>query len=1099
MIEGTRAVSIVLGIVLSACLAYGQAGTGEISGAVRDSTGAALPGVRLTLTDRRTTYSREVVTTSNGSYVAAALGAGEYAIKAELTNFRTQIREGIVLQVGRQERVDLVLAVGDQSEVVTVQDSVSLVNSSNAELSEVIGTERIVNLPLNGRQFVDLTLLSANVFKAPRGTRGSALAQTGAAVLVGGQRAGHNMYYLDGVSVTDQYFNHLVAAPPVDAIQEFNIQKSIYAAEFGGKASATISAVIKAGGKAVHGTAYEFLRNDILDARNFFDSGKKPAYRHNQFGGAIGGPIRKDQTFFFVSYERLRARQGLTQTFSVPRPAARAGDFSGLAAIYDPLTTTPSGSRTVFPGNRIATNRLDPVAIAFLGKMPEANLVGEAQNFLASPTLRNDDDQGVMRIDHRLTSKDNLFGRLYVADFDTFQPLGSGLLNESLVPGFGYYLTTHTKSIGLGETHVFSAGAVSEFRFGFLRVTGGQQSQNQGVHFAALNGVGGISPSADQTGYPSVSFSGAYSTAGDPANLFTRRNNSFDVLENVSLIRGPHSLKFGAYIFRLQFNPSESPNARGSFTFTPRYSSSAAGLGDGNAFADFLLGYPSSAQAGVGPGGSEYGRSTWSHFYAQDDWRIRRSLMFNFGVRYEINGKITDTQNRLSSIETDRFVIASDDEGRVNAFAGGLLGLIPGRYVTSKEAGYERSLQRPNYHHIAPRAGMAWEVSDKTVIRAGWGLFFNQAAYNIQTALTENLPFFFNKSVNTAVTTLTPSLTTSTILSASGNGTSGGSSLDYAYRSEFADSWSFNLQRKLGREWALEVGYFGSHVTGADNSTYRNIPLPGPGAIDARRPNPLISAFKAIRWDGWSIYHSGTVKVERRLARGLSVNANYTWSKSIDDASDVGSTFAETNIPQDVRNVRAEKALSSFDHRHRVVFSFSYALPFSDRPGGLSHFDRPGGLSHFGNKLVKGWTVAALGSAQSGAPFTVTIPTDNANIGAGPSQRPNLVGDPNATAPRTAERWFDTSVFAMPSQFTFGSAGRNIVFGDNEVNVDLGLHKDTAVNDRARIQFRAEIFNLFNRTNFADVPGRIAFTPAFGRYSSALNSRQVQLALKLLF
>ena len=898
------------------------------------------------------------------------------------------------------------------------------------------------------------------------------------------------MYYLDGVSVTDQYFNHLVAAPPVDAIQEFNIQKSIYAAEFGGKASATISAVIKPGGKAVHGAAYEFLRNDVLDARNFFDSGKKPPYRHNQFGGAIGGPIRKDKIFFFLSYETRRARQALTQTFSVPPATARAGDFAGLPAIYDPLTTTSSGGRSVFPGNRIAANRLDPVAMAFLRKLPEANLAGQAQNYLASPTLRNDDNQGVMRIDHHITSKDSLFGRLYVADFDMFQPFGSSLLNESLVPGFGYHLTTRTKSIGLGETHVFSPGLVSEFRFGFLRVTGGQQSQNQGINFAALNGVGGISPSTDQTGYPSVSFSGAYSTAGDPANLFTRRNNSFDIIENLSRIKGPHSLKFGAYVFRLQFNPSESPNARGSFTFTPRYSSSAAGLGDGNAFADFLLGFPSSAQAGVGPGGSEYGRSTWAHFYAQDDWRIHRSLMFNFGIRYEINGKITDTQNRLSSIETDRFVIASDDEGRVNAFAGGLLGLIPGAYVTSKAAGYDRSLQLPNYHHIAPRAGLAWELSDKTVIRAGWGLFFNQAAYNIQTALTENLPFFFNKSVNTAATTLIPSLTTSTILLSSGNGTVGGSSLDYAYRSEFADSWSFNLQRKLGSEWAVEVGYFGSHVSGADNSTYRNIPLPGPGAIDARRPNPLISGFKAIRWDGWSIYHSGTVKLERRLARGLSVNASYTWSKSIDDASDVGSTFAETNIPQDVRNVRAEKALSSFDHRHRLVFSFSYALPFSDRPGGLSHI---------GYKLTKGWTVAALGSAQSGAPFTVTIPTDNANIGAGPSQRPNLRGDPNANAPRTAERWFDTSAFSMPSQFRFGNAGRNIVFGDNEVNMDLGLHKDTAITDRTRIQFRAEIFNLFNRTNFADVPGRIAFTPAFGRYSSALNSRQAQLALKLLF
>jgi hypothetical protein len=267
--------------------------------------------------------------------------------------------------------------------------------------------------------------------------------------------------------------------------------------------------------------------------------------------------------------------------------------------------------------------------------------------------------------------------------------------------------------------------------------------------------------------------------------------------------------------------------------------------------------------------------------------------------------------------------------------------------------------------------------------------------------------------------------------------------------------------------------------------------VPGPGAIDPRRPNPLISGFKAIRWDGWSIYHSGTVKLERRLARGLGLNVNYTWSKSIDDASDVGATFAETNIPQDVRDVRAEKALSSFDHRHRLVFSFSYALPFGAGPG-----SNPQG---FAGKLAQGWRIAGLGSAQSGAPFTVTIPTDNANIGSGPSQRPDLAADPNANAPHTPQRWFNSSAFQMPSQFTFGNAGRNIVFGDNELNMDFALHKDTAINERTRLEFRAEIFNLFNHTNFADVPGRIAFTPTFGQYSSALNPRQVQLALKLLF
>jgi hypothetical protein len=314
---------------------------------------------------------------------------------------------------------------------------------------------------------------------------------------------------------------------------------------------------------------YEFFRNEVLDARNFFDPDRKPPYRQNQFGGTLGGALEKDRSFYFLSYEGLRVRQALTQRFSVPSLKVRSGDFSGLSAIYDPSTTDASGKRQTFSGNTIPGNRLNPAAVAFLQKMPLLNLSGEVQNYIATLSLSNDNDQGSVRIDHHLSTKDTFFGRLYVADFDTFQPFGSSLLNETLVPGFGYSLTTKTRNVALGETHVFSPRLVSEFRFGFLRVSGGQQGQNQGLDFAKQYGLQGISPTVDQTGYPSFNFSGAYSTAGDPANLFTRRDNSFDFIENLSWVRGAHSFKFGTYIFRLQFNPSESPNARGSFTFTP--------------------------------------------------------------------------------------------------------------------------------------------------------------------------------------------------------------------------------------------------------------------------------------------------------------------------------------------------------------------------------------------------------------------------------------------------------------------------------------------------------------------------------------------------
>jgi hypothetical protein len=561
---------------------------------------------------------------------------------------------------------------------------------------------------------------------------------------------------------------------------------------------------------------------------------------------------------------------------------------------------------------------------------------------------------------------------------------------------------------------------------------------------------------------------------GDPATLTLRRNNSLDLFDSFSWTKGEHSLKFGTYVYRLRFNPMSSPNARGAFSFTPRFTSSTAGAADGNAFADFLLGYPSSAQVGIGRGETD-GRALWTHFYAQDDWRASSSLTLNLGVRYEINGHLGETGNRFSNPELNRFVIASDDAGRIHPDANALLADIPVAYITSKDAGYSPTLQRPTTTaslHESDWRGLRmlridmscgrFMVSSSTRratvsmrIRAKPSVLFQQGdlgerrsgnAWSGRQQTFSWRPIPFDRGLGPDV------------------------QLSFGIR----ESWTLSSQRSLWDNWAVMATYLGSRVVGADNSTYFNIPQPGPGPIDSRRPNPALSAIRTIRWDGWSEYNSMTLKLEKRLSARLAFDANYTWSKAMDDASDVGPTFHEFNVPQDVRNIGAEKGLSSFHHAHRFVFTATCELPL-------------------------GWTLNTIGTFQTGAPITINLPNDNANIGSGPAQRPNLIRNPNLKTGRSALRWFDTDAFAMPAPFTFGNAGRNIVYEDGETNVDLSVTKQFNLADKARLELRTEIFNVFNFLNFVGAPGRIAFTPNFGRLFNAGPSRQVQLGLKLIF
>src|SRR5262245_20229521 len=912
--------------VLIPAIAAAQYNTGSIAGLIRDQQSGAVAGAGIVAVHAATGLTVERTSDANGRFLLPELPIGTYSLTVTLDGFAPFRQDNLVVGIGQSIEVHVTLVLASVSDTVTVS-AAPILQLNGGEMHDIITNREVVQLPLNGRQFLQLAQMTDGVAVPPGGTRGAALEQAGSLPAVLGQRSGHNIYLLDGVKVTDEYLNNLVVSPSVDAIQEFKIQKTMYPAEFGGKASALINVVTKTGSNAFHGGAREFFRSDAFDSRNFFDDPSRPAppLTQHQFGASVGGPIVSNRSFFFGDYEGQYLNRSLTQTFSVAPAAMRAGDFSALPiALCDPLTRTAPGVCTPFAGNQIPSNRLDPMATGLMNLVPLPTSAGSVQNLLTVGTQFNPMNQFTGRVDHRVSMNDTVFGRFTSYDVRDEQPFGTSQLNEALVPGFGRNVTTHGRSLALGTTHVFSSSVLYELRFGWLHASGGQVSPNEGVPFAASVGLQGVTQDPRDLGYPQVSFGGLFSTIGDPASFVSRDNHSFELYDNFLWDRGAHRIKFGGYLFNLRFNPVNPQNARGAFTFNGQWS--------GNAFADFLLGYPSAAQVGIGRA-DEHGRSTWLHVYGQDEWRVTPNLTVNYGLRYEINSQMADVDNRLSAIDLHvpggRFVIASDDEGRISSTADPLLPDIPIPYTTSDAAGWTRGLLRPSYLRFAPRAGLTWALGTdgKTVISGGYGVFLNQWAYSVQQALAQTLPFFFAKSVNAPTDALQPTGSSRTMLLAPANGSVGGNTMEHDFRTEYAKNWNVMVQRQVGSSTSVEISYIHSAIVGADSSTVINVPEPGPGPIGPRRPVPALSNVTAIRWDGYSLFDAVTVKAEHRLSGGLSFSGSYTLSKAVDDASDPGATSYESNLPQDVRNMAAERAIASFDHRHRVVGNVTYALP----------------------------------------------------------------------------------------------------------------------------------------------------------------------------
>ena len=1081
-----RAAIFLAGILAFASApSFSQMNTGEIGGIVLDPTGSVIPNAAVTAVETGTQLKYATKSNSAGEYLLAQLPVGHYSLTVNVEGFKQIVQPNVEVHAGEHLRQTFTLELGEQSETLTVSVQPGLLQVESAAIQDTIQQQQVIDLPLKGRDFIDLVGLAPGVTIPPAGTRGSALQQTGTSYGILGQRSGHNLYLVDGVSVTDEAFNNLVLSPSVDDIQEVNVNQTSYDAEFGGKSGGVINVITKAGSNNIHGSVFEFVRNDIFDAKNFFVSpaSSKPPFRQNQFGASLGGPIQKDKSFFFADYEGMRIRQSQTQLFHVPTALERTGNFTGSGiTVNNPSTGTPFANDTI--------PSVDPVAAAMLAKIPipTPGLTG-SNNLSVTALSTTDVNQYNARIDHTFSANDSIFVRASVFDANGFLPFGSSALNEALFPAFGYDLRTHTDNLSATWSHSFNPSWLNELRFGWMWVGGGESSPNAGNNFAGQTGLQGVSSNPLDTGYPDVTITG-FSSLGETTQYVTRKDNDYELYDNVIWHRGTHTVKFGGYFFDLDFDPVNAQNARGTFAFTGN-----------NALANFLLGVPTQATVGLQGRGDMLGRTDWAQFYLEDGWQITSNLKLDIGVRYEYNQNVTDANNNMAIVNNlvpgGEFVIASNAQGQISPAASALLADIPIPYVTSAQANWNNSLLQRRPLRLAPRIGLAWALPDhKTVIRSGFGIYTNQAAYSIIQNAALNLPFYFAKTVtNSASCAGSATCHTENILAAPANGSVSANNINHNYKIEYNNVWNLSVERALSSTTAFQAQYIGSYTVHADNETYQNF-FPDNGLNPATglhvRPIPQMSGFPSITWDGWEKYHALALTFTQRVWRGLTLNSTYTWSKALDDASNPGPDNAGPNFPQDPANLAVEKGLSDFDHRHRFVTNFLYQIPFLKNSEGWIH-------SAFGE-----WQVGGIWTLQSGAPFTVNLSSDVANNGeplSAPSQRPNLTCNPNS-GPKTTAEWFNTSCFSMPAPFTYGNAGRDIVTGPGLDNFDATLQKEFPVHENIKLQFRLDIFDFLNHPNFNAPVGAgrmFSASSSFGSITSAQDPRDMQFSLRVVF
>jgi outer membrane receptor protein involved in Fe transport len=1055
-----------------------QVTTATLLGTVQDTTGATVRGATVTARNLQTGLTRSALSGDSGDYTINLLPVGDYSIRVEFTGFKTDERSPVTLEINSRARVDFVLHVGKLSEKIEVTGAQPVLDTDTSETGQVIENERVTQLPLNGRQFIQLTLLTPGVVPEVKGTLSSPLALSGGSLNANGARYEDNVYLLDGVLIRDEIYDRLTVSPSVDAIEEFKVHTSNYSAEFGGHGGAQINISTKSGTNDIHGVLYEFLRNDVLDARNFFDP-TKPHFRQNQFGGSLGGPIKRNNTFFFGNYEGSRIYKGITITSALPTDALRSGNFAGMGPIIDPTTGNP------FSMDLIPPDRIVDFAKAYLAKIPKATTDALGRNFAGFGDRFVDMNQFTGRIDHSFSSSDLLYARFVFSNVNDTEPFPATVdpTGDPLSPpGFGQATFQHSRNLAVVYTHIFSPSLLNEFRFGYSFLDVGQHSQNSNVDFVNQFGFMGTNPPPLGAGFPSMVIPG-FSNLGDPTTQLAVGNNVFTFSDSVVRNFSKHSLKFGGSYKKSYVRTDFVFNSAGQYKFL--------GVFTNNPFADFLLGFPAVATSLTGDPllhGLGYGVGA----YIQDDWRVTSRLTLNLGVRYDINSPFKERDNKFANFspEIGGFVVAGSP-GHINPAAN--FARFPGvPFKTAQELGYPAALTDGDYNNVAPRVGFAYSPFNSLAIRGGFGIFYDTGLLGGRFGILGFNPPFTGLGLFLNFDPSTPIPAQQALVTSSANVVLG-QGPQKNFPNAYLEEWNLSVEKQLGSTFVVEAAYVGSRGIKLDGTLFPNQPSASPDPLLPRERWPILGVDLEIAspaFDSW--YHSLILRGEKRYSHGLVLSGSYTYSKSLDTNGGSLSNFSDQSngTPQFSGDIAAEKGRSSFDARHRFVFNAVYELPFGHGKAMLA--DTQG----IAGKFVSGWQLNSIIVLQSGRPETPLVPFDQSNTGAN-TDRPNVVANPN-TGPRTPNEWFNVNAFQLQPFGTFGDSGRGIINGPRYESFDLGIAKVTPLTERFGLEFRAEFFNLFNHPNF-DLPDRQFSTPGFGQIFSANDPREIQFALKLRF